>query len=33
LPVLGLAAFGQGLPQYDRYDPGIYDWLLQHTRP
>ena len=33
LPVLGLTGLGQGLPQYDRYDQSIYDWLLQHSRP
>lgn len=32
-PILGLAGLGTGLPQYDLYDQGIYEWLLQHSRP
>jgi predicted esterase len=32
LPVLGQTGLGQGLPEYDLYDQGIYEWLLQHSR-
>ena len=31
--ILTLQGLGQGLPQYDVYDPGIYDWMLAHQRP
>jgi predicted peptidase len=31
--VLTLSGLGQGLPAYDIYSPGVYDWLLAHSRP
>jgi hypothetical protein len=31
-PIFDLSALGEGQPQYDAYDQGLFDWLLEHER-